>query len=585
MKTLLLSLISAVVGGMLVLVSFPTGQLNQPPSSSDNLGSATTSVTYLPSILPIATTTGEHGNTLGSTSESGGDRRWTRLFSDFATTVSVDVYDELKVGRSATTTITEGTITTTDLTVTGSCTGCAGASTADFQDAYNNSAADASFFSADGKELIYIIADTTDPAEFIISAADQGSLQLAVGSTTNQTLFAYGAHGIGTSSPGGGLAVSATSSIFGGPAYILDHLRTSFLIATSTQNNSFGGALDVTEAATSTWTGGLSVGTGGLLSSTGITLSGGDLLLTSGKITQASGATSTIPSLSVSTNLSAVNLLVTGDLNVDTGTSTLQGATFTSLTSSGGALLSAGDLLLTNGRITLAGASTSTLPQLSVSTNLTAVNLLVTGDLNVDTGTSTLQGASFAGITTTNGVVVSGDMLLSGVLKISSTGTSTSAGTVAINSTTGTSTFANGFESSGLIWGHNAIIGGVSSTTVTAGTTTQAINCAIANTHTIIVEEDSDVIFKNCYAGYNGIIWVFAPTTDATTDNQVNWRGFADSWPNGEIASGTLIFNASTTVGYIFQGRWTLCGLTVASSSVGTAFGAIDCGENGYVTR
>src|SRR3990167_9649613 len=118
MKTLLLSLISAIVGGVLVLMGTPAVVNEQ-----SNLGSATSSVSYLPTILPIATSTTVHPSDFGTTSETG-DRRWGRAQLDYATTVSIDVYDDLKIGRAATTTITEGTITTTDLTDTGTCPGC-----------------------------------------------------------------------------------------------------------------------------------------------------------------------------------------------------------------------------------------------------------------------------------------------------------------------------------------------------------------------------------------------------------------------------------------------------------------------------
>ena len=574
----------------------------------------------------------------------------------------------------------EGTLVVNNITVTGTCTGCAGASTADFQDAYNNSAVDAQITTADAKEFVYFISDTTDPAEFIISAADQGSLQINVGSTTNQTLFAYGAHGIGTTSPGGGLAVNATSTILSGPAYILDHLRTSYIIATSTQNNTLGGALDVTEAATSTFTGGISASTGGLLSTTGFTLSGGDLLLSSGKITQVSASTSTIPnldsstflraaslfvsgsgtttfnggasllagglrvvaggldvqggdaiiagkitsgagtstipSLSVSTNLSAVNVLITGDLNVDTGTSTLQGATFTGITSSSGAVLSAGDLLLTNGRITLAGSSTSTLPVLSVntlnvaldsqlqgkltvtstatstipalnvSTAASVLNLLVTGDLNVDTGTSTFGGginivAQGLGITAGGLNITAGDLLTAGVIKISSTGTSTNAGTFAVNSTTGTSTFANALSVLGNIFGGKSIVAGVASTTGDLdATTTIAFSCTSGNLQTAMLEEDVRVIVKDeCMAGQILRFWIDASASStAGVDLQVDWDGMADA--NGEFGSSTLMLptTGTSSPGYIWQGRINRCAIefmSTATTSTKASYGIL----------
>ena len=336
-----------------------------------------------------------------------------------------------------------------NIQVDGTCTGCSAGSTADFQDTYNNSAVDATILSADGKELVYIIADTTDPAEFVISAQDQGSLQLNVGSTTNGVWHGYGGLGIGTTSPGGGLAVNATSTVLSGIAYVLDHLKTSFLIATST-------------------------------------------------------------------------------------------------------------------------TASSTLPELT-STNITTAGLRVTGDLNVDNGTSTLQGATFAGLFTTNGInISSGDLLLAGVLKISSTGTSTNAGTEAVNSTTGTSTNAGNLEIT-----KNLRVGSVTHTVASStnvGTTTITADCAFDITDAIM-DRDAGLIIKNCENGEFGAIRIDNPRHEAGADHQLNLIGIADA--NGEYGSSS-IFNSiridktagsTTTPGYICQGYYNIITFTIASST------------------
>ena len=411
-----------------------------------------------------------------------------------------------------------GSLLVNNLEVLGSCTGCAGSS--DFQDIYNSSAADAQILTTTGKDIVFFLTNTDANAVVQILSGTNGEGQLQIGTadgsaTTTTGIWAgYGGLGIGTTSPGAGLAVNATSTILSGPAYVLDHLRTSYIIATSTQNNTFGGALDITEAATSTFTGGLSVGTGGLLSTTGITLTAGDLLLASGKITQASGATSTIPSLSVSTNISAVNVLITGDLNVDTGTSTLQGATF-------------------------------------------------------------------AGVNTTNGVVVSGDALFSGALKISSTATSTNAGTWAITNTTGTSTISGALSITRSLLGSASIVAGVASTTADTGTTTVAFSCTSANLQTGIIDKDSRVIFEDeCLAGQILRFWIdVRPVTDAGSNLQIDLDGLPDA--NGEYNGSTTISrNATSTPFNMEQGVINRCAaefMSTATTSTKANYALVSC--------
>lgn len=326
----------------------------------------------------------------------------------------------------------KGTLLVNNLTVTGSCTGCSAAAAVDLQDVYDNSAVDAQILTTAGKDIVFFLTNTDSNATVQILSGTNGEGQLQIGTangsaTTTTGIWAgYGGLGIGTTSPGGGLSVNATSTILSGPAYILDHLRTSFLIATSTQNNSFAGALDITEAATSTWTGGLSVGTGGLLSTTGITLSGGDLLLSSGKITVIGSATNTLPVLSVNTLNAALDSQLQGKLTITSSATSSNSGTFSNTN------------LLSSGSIFVSGAGTSTVVDnnalikgnLTVGTGLT----LLAGELDIPSlnvsgsGTTTFTGGiSAAGLASSQGVVLSaGDLLLTtGRITLGGSATST----------------------------------------------------------------------------------------------------------------------------------------------------------------
>src|SRR3990167_8014343 len=186
-----------------------------------NLGTAP-STQFVGNLLPIGTSTLNYE--IGTTS-SAGDRRFFRSQIDYATSSAVDIYDSLIIGRVASTTIDEaGNVTVQDLVISGTCTGCAGASTADLQDAYNNSAVDATILTADTKDIVFLIGDNTDPGNVIISAVSQGDLLINIGSTTNAVWQAHGAIGIGTTSPGGGLAVgddgTATTTILWGNLFV-----------------------------------------------------------------------------------------------------------------------------------------------------------------------------------------------------------------------------------------------------------------------------------------------------------------------------------------------------------------------------
>ncbi|MDP3800152.1 MAG: tail fiber domain-containing protein [bacterium] len=198
--------------------------------------------------------------------------------------------------------------------------------------------------------------------------------------------------GIGTSTAGSLLSVHGNANI--GELTIEGQLKTSFITATSTTNNTFAGALDVTESATSTFTGGVNVlTTGGLSSATGLTITGGDIL-SSGKLTLTSASTSTIPQLNVSTIFTTPTLEVSTIIkNSGTATSTFAGG---GLFATGGlstnALNVTSDSLFT-GKLTSGSSATSTLPNLNASTIFTTPILDVSTIIkNSGTATSTFAG-------------------------------------------------------------------------------------------------------------------------------------------------------------------------------------------------
>ena len=347
-----------------------------------------------------------------------------------------------------------------DVTVSGTCTGCSAGSTADFQDAYNNSAADAQILTTTGKDIVLFLTNTDSNATVQILSGTNGEGQLQIGTadgsaTTTRGVWAgYGGLGIGTTSPGGGLAVNATSTILSGPAYILDHLRTSFLIATSTQNSSFGGALDVTEEASSTFSGGIYAD--GLSSSQGL-------------------------------------------------------------------------------------------------------------------------------------VISTGDALFAGVIKVSSTGTSTNLGTFQVNAGgTGTSTISNLLASGNIFSGKSVVSNGNASTTLDSGTTTQAFSCTAANFQIGLLNKDSRVIFEDeCMNGQVLRYLLIADNgIDAGSDLQIDMDGLADA--NGEFGSSTIAVNeATTTPFYISQGKMNYCQVSFFSFASTTnskaTFGIFNgCTTNGW---
>ncbi|MEK7564946.1 MAG: tail fiber domain-containing protein [Patescibacteria group bacterium] len=198
--------------------------------------------------------------------------------------------------------------------------------------------------------------------------------------------------GFGTSTPGSLLSVQGNANI--GELTVEGQTKISFLTATSTTNNTFAGALDVTESATSTFTGGINIlTTGGLSSATGLTITGGDIL-SSGKLTLTGASTSTAPQLNVSTILTTPTLEVSTILkNSGTATSTFAGGLVAATGGlSANALNVTGDSLF-SGKLTSSSSATSTLPNLNASTIFTTPILNVSTIIkNSGTATSTFDG-------------------------------------------------------------------------------------------------------------------------------------------------------------------------------------------------
>jgi len=341
------------------------------------------------------------------------------------------------------------------------------------------------------------------------------------------------------------------------------------LISTSTL---VGDTVQATSTATSTLP---------ALNSSSISTAG---LTVTGDLTHEGTGTSSIPTL-LSTNLSTAGLTITGDLlHSGTGTSTFAGGVRATRLRATGSLTVGTDSIFT-GTITVGSTGTSTIPLLG-GTSADITNLLVSGDLNVTNGTSTLQGATFAGLYTTNGLHVdTGDALFDQKIVVAGTGTSTFAGTLDIQSDNGTTTLAGHLDIADSLRIGGAIYPNIASSTITSGTTTIAFDCSIASRWTAVIDKDARAIFKNCYGGQSLMMIIQAISEGGTNDSQIDWDGLPDA--NGEFGSTTLAWdNATSTVGYLSQGAFNICTALFATSSDNlTTFGIAECADRGYGFR
>lgn len=205
---------------------------------------------------------------IGTTSPS----RWWRFgFINYASTTSFSSFEEISIGRSSTTTIAGDSATSTfngqinadllhsdtQLVLAGllncdtldtdangvvkcgsDASGGAG-TTEDLQDAYNLMSADAQITTTDNKDLIFFSADTATDANVIVALSPTGGGQFQVAdangsaTTTRLVITRDGSLGIGTTSPGTGLAIAATSTNIAGRLTVDDHIKTGLLTATS----------------------------------------------------------------------------------------------------------------------------------------------------------------------------------------------------------------------------------------------------------------------------------------------------------------------------------------------------------------
>jgi len=142
----------------------------------------------------------------------------------------------------------------------------------------------------------------------------QVNIPFVIATSTTASFFG-GNLGVGTTTPGAELSVVG-AGLFEG------ELHAAYFTSTSTHENLLGGTLNVTEAATNTFTGGLSVGTGGFLTTTGLTVTGGHIL-SSGRLEVTSTATSTFAGvISVDDANSTSTFAGTISVESTTGTST-----------------------------------------------------------------------------------------------------------------------------------------------------------------------------------------------------------------------------------------------------------------------
>lgn len=241
-----------------------------------------------------------------------------------------------------------------DVTISGTCSGCSSAAI-DLQDAYNLHGGDAEILTANNKNIIFALQDTATDANVIIdNLGGKGELQLANASTTNAVLTGYGRIGIGTTTPGTGLAINATSTILGNSAYLFGQLTLNTIWATSTT------------ATTSIGSGGQGVNDGVGISRS---LISGNLLDIGFFKATSTTATSTVQLLTIYDNLLTTDLRVIGSPTFDLALEVVESATSTfqggiSVIASGGlasaqGLTITGGHILSSGRIEITGVATS----------------------------------------------------------------------------------------------------------------------------------------------------------------------------------------------------------------------------------
>lgn len=314
-----------------------------------------------------------------------------------------------------------------NVTVSGTCSGCSAASTVLLQQTYDNTTGSAAELRlANSKDLIFSLQNTTVDPNFVINfeSSSNGQFLIQSASTTKALFTRDGSFGIGTTSPGGGLAVGiSTTTILDGDAYVYGQLNIPNLNSTTTNAsffagdigssarrvpNIYAGNLDTTLLAVGGYT------QGGLVVNGALTVSGTNFSLGTGL------ATSTYVANATST-MQAGFVFATGGIQV----------------TAGGLNLSSGVDVLLNGKITDASSATNTLPNVNASTLSVGAKFYGSG-----TATSSYEGGiqikGNGGLTTLSGLTITGDELLNGKFVDSNAATSSFTGTLTISGLTQT---------------------------------------------------------------------------------------------------------------------------------------------------
>lgn len=271
----------------------------------------------------------------------------------------------------------------------------------------------------------YAVGQGASETRYVSFTADD-SVRFVVDGTERVRITGAGL-GVGTSTPGTGFAVQATSSLLGGPVYIYGPLTLPTLKATSTATSTFAGGVDVGSV-------------GGLSSASGLTVTGGDIL-SSGKLTVTnSNATSSFAGplrvISGGLDLAYIGectgvLQTTADGIVKCGDSpsASAGGSDTQIQyNNGTALGGTAGLIWDDGNFRLGFATATPGLPFSIESSALISELVVPGQLKAGiltatstTATSTINQLSASDLT-------AGSLTLTDTLEVETSGTSTFAG-------------------------------------------------------------------------------------------------------------------------------------------------------------
>lgn len=475
-----------------------------------------------------------------------------------------------------------------NLTVSGTCTGCAGAS-ADMQDAYNASASDAQITTASAKNIVNFLQNTATDANYIINidTASDGKFLIqnsssGAATTTSFSVDRWGRTGLGTSTPGSGLSVHATSTLLGGDAYIYGQLNIPYLVSTSSTASLFTG--DIGSSANrvpNIWATNLNTTliTVGSYAAGDFTISS-DLYVNGGQFALGTGsATSTLDATATSTwqgGLVVGNTALKGGLQVVNGGLNIAGdslfsgkltVTNAATSSNSGTLLNSN--LLSSGSLYVSGVATSsfeggiqvkTLGGLASASGLTVTGgqIQSSGKLVVtDVATSSFSGglsvSTVGGLSSLSGLTVTGEELLTGKL---------------IQLVNATSSFTGGLIASSSI----AVTGRVVASPAGACESGSGlINFGEGTGGCISVTGSTIISVENALPNQKYALWIYHDHTGSNSN--LGWasttNGYVFYFPNGK---------ATTTTGSI-TGILDICSLLVQPTSTPQAI-AVQCVSN-----